>query len=94
MRHIAEIVAANAVTTPWWRPGIDRWVNDGITPGGFLWAVISGESAPRVVSLADERSKRDLVEICHYVFYKIPSAAQGSRATCADWAKRLRGDQS
>jgi len=66
--------------------GIDRYVNQGIPPGGFLEAVLSND-LKGALGRADEENRRDLFEIVQYCYMEIPSDCWGSAEKVSEWLK-------
>ena len=65
---------------------IDDYVNHGIPPGGFVMAVLENnlmESFGR----ADIENRRDLFEICEYVYNEIPAPCHGSPEAVSKWLR-------
>ena len=63
---------------------IDRYVNDGIPPGDFLFAVLSNnlkESFKR----ADSNNCRYMADIVRYLYNYVPSACWGSPESVKTW---------
>lgn len=68
---------------------IDNYVNHGLEPGGFVRAVLENNL---LLSLgkADEENRRDIWEICMYVYNDIPASCHGSPEKVDNWMKRVR----
>lgn len=72
------------------RIGLQRYLNRGIPPGGFLTAVLSNDLA-RAAMTADRWNKQRIPEVVRYVYNHVPPDAWGSREAMREWqAKRLR----
>ena len=69
--------------------GLERYLQDGILPGGFLQAVLENklkESFER----ADDISRAALPDIVHYLYNYVPMAAWGSPERVAEWTASIR----
>jgi len=63
---------------------IDRYVNDRIMPGGFLYAVLTNNLF-EAIGRADCHSLDNLVDICSYICNEIPSVCWGSAEKVDNW---------
>lgn len=63
---------------------LDRYIQYGIAPGGFLYAVLSNDLFA-AVGRADRENIANLQKICGYVYNEIPSNAWGSEAAIEKW---------
>jgi len=63
---------------------INRYVEHGIEPGGFVTAVLSNDLAA-TLQAADTKSLRGLPDILQYIFWEIPSVCWGSKAKVKAW---------
>jgi hypothetical protein len=70
-------------------PGIDRYVEQHIEPGGFLMAVFEND-LKGAFGRADETNRARLFDIVAYVYNCTPLACQGSPEKVDAWLK-LRG---
>ena len=66
---------------------IDDYVRHGLVPGSFVTAVLSNDLMSAVAN-ADTHNKRDLHEICEYVWNTVPMTAYGSPQNVSSWLKR------
>lgn len=66
---------------------LDRYVNSGIMPGGFLTAVLSNDLFG-AVAMADSANRLALPEIVAFIYNDVPSAAWGSADKVYSWAQR------
>ena len=66
------------------KDAIDRYANERCPVGDFLFAVLSNNLMASF-GRADEDNRRDLFEICDYVYNHIPAACHGSRKTVKEW---------
>lgn len=64
-------------------PGMLRWVEEGITPGGFLEAVISNDLVNAILR-GDDLAQSRLVDITKFVYMNFPAGALGKPAL-AQW---------
>ena len=69
------------------KDSLDRYVNEGIMPGGFLRAVLTNDLASAVFK-ADSNNLAALKDIMLYIYNEVPSDAWGSTATVIDYAQR------
>ncbi len=67
---------------------IDRYVRQGVTPGGFLHAVLSNDLF-EAVTRADETNLFNLEGICRYVYDSTPNLCHGSPANVKNWLRLL-----
>ena len=65
---------------------INRYVEHGLEPGGFVRAVLSNDLAT-TFRAADAESLRGLPDILQYIYWEIPSACWGSEAKIKAWMK-------
>jgi hypothetical protein len=56
---------------------IDNYVSNGWRPGGFVSAVLANDLMG-ALSSADLENRRDIFEICAYVYNNIPRNVHGS----------------
>jgi len=68
--------------------GIERYVNDGIPPGGFLTAIITND-LHGAVSAADDENIKNIPAYVAYFYNKTPAACWGSIAAMNAWAKKV-----
>ena len=67
------------------KDALDRYVNEGILPGGFLVKVLSNDLFG-AVGHADSENKKALADICAYIYNELPSGAWGSKQIVVDYA--------
>jgi hypothetical protein len=67
-------------------PSIENYVMHGLQPGGFLTAVIMGDSV-EAKARADHWNRLDLSRIMALVDCYLPPAAKGSYQAVTDWIK-------
>jgi hypothetical protein len=65
---------------------IDRYVKEGIPTGDFLYAVLSNDLM-EAFGRADEDNRRDLFEICQYIYNETPAICHGSKERINEWIK-------
>tara|TARA_R110000744_G_scaffold114766_1_gene214698 strand:+ start:109 stop:369 length:261 start_codon:yes stop_codon:yes gene_type:complete len=63
---------------------INRYVEDGLEPGGFVKAVLSNDLVD-ALNKADTASLSGLKDILKYCIWKIPPECWGSRAKVDAW---------
>lgn len=64
--------------------GIERYVQDGIMPGGFLQAVICND-LKEAVGMADYENMRNLPAFVSYFYNKTPALCWGSEEKMKAW---------
>ena len=72
---------------------IDRYVDHGINPGGFLTAVICNDLAG-AFQAADHINKPIIEEYMWYFWNDTPSPCWGSEAKMRVWIERQREERS
>ena len=65
---------------------IDDYVSDGLPPGGFVTSVLENDLMG-AFGRADTQNRRDLYEICNYVYNEIPANSHGSPEKVSAWLK-------
>ncbi len=65
---------------------LERYVNDRIPTGGFLYAVLTNDLF-EAVGRADEFNRAALFEICNYIYNMIPSDCWGNSEKVKNWLK-------
>ena len=91
-RSTTEPDQLNIYIPPHLQGGLERYLQHGIMPGGFLQAVLENklkESFER----ADDISRAALPDIVHYLYNFIPMAAWGSPERVTEWTARIRSDK-
>lgn len=63
---------------------LERYLNSGIMPGGFLTAVLENDLV-NAFGRADIQNSLNLKNIVGYVYNHVPSQAWGSRANIDQW---------
>ena len=71
-------------------PGIRRWIDYGITPGDFLWAVICNDLRG-AVSCADDENLPNLPAFVAYFYNEAPAACWGSVEKATLWCDTAGG---
>lgn len=66
------------------RPGIIRYVEQGVIPGEFLTAVITNDLKNAVLR-ADDENVNLLLEYVKFFYNWVPAACWGSQANMAGW---------
>ena len=70
---------------------INRFVEHGLEPGGFVKAVLSNDLVG-AFNAADTKSLRGLQDILRYCRSKIPPACWGSPAKVKNWQGVVQGE--
>lgn len=73
------------------RAGMDRWIQHGIQPGGFLSAVIANNLREAFVK-ADDENIRAMASIVNWFYNEMPAPAWGWPEKAKAWAKRFGRD--
>ena len=71
------------------RDGLERWVSEGIMPGGFLTAVLENDLFG-ALGKADEINQRNIHGICSYIYNHTPGQCWGSAEKMAAWQRLVR----
>lgn len=66
---------------------INRYVNEGLSPGSFVTAVLCNDLF-NAVGTADEENLVVLPEIVRYVYNELPSSAWGNLNKMNAWMKK------
>lgn len=77
-RHVQESVET-----------IDRFVEHGIPPGGFIYAVLTNNLKESFMR-ADTHNREYLFDIVSYCYNEIPAAAWGSVEKYNEWGNEVR----
>jgi len=70
------------------RGSLERYLNHGINPGGFLTAVLENDLSGAVMR-ADYVNKHYLVDIASFVFSRMPAASAGRVGAMDYWRDHL-----
>lgn len=73
--------------------GITRWIENGIQPGDFLWAVITNDLKD-AVGRADDENLRNLPAYVSYFYNEAPAACWGSPEKAAAWIELFKQRQA
>lgn len=68
-------------------PGLERWIKEGIEPGGFLQAVLKNDLF-NAIAKADQVSQMALEFICGWLSCHAPAPCFGSEKNYKEWLKR------
>ena len=68
---------------------LDRYVNHGIKPGGFLEAVLANDLMESF-GRADMGNRLSLFDICSYVYNELPAGCHGSYKEVDSWIERFK----
>jgi hypothetical protein len=74
------------------RQGLDRYYNDGVLPGSFLWAVLTNDLVS-AVHRADPESYAALREIVLYVYNELPCECYGTQKKMLAWSDKKRAER-
>lgn len=66
------------------KESLDLYVNERIRPGGFLICVLENDLMG-ALARADVHNKRDLKQICQYVYMELPSTCWGNPEKVHNW---------
>ena len=66
------------------KEAIDRYAKERCPVGDFLTAVLANDLM-EAMGRADEDNRKDLFEICSYVYNHIPTMCHGSRKRVKEW---------
>lgn len=80
---------SNGLLPPHLRDGVERWVEQGITPGSFLRAVIRNDLYQAVLR-ADEVSLEALPNIMRWFIAHAPEGSYGSDKVFSQWPLYLK----
>lgn len=69
--------------------GLERYLNNGIMPGGFLTAVLENNLS-QAFGRADSYNSANLKDIVAYIYNYVPSSAWGSPAKVSAWVNAIR----
>lgn len=75
------------------KEGIDRYVQYGIRPGGFLTAVLEN-NLMGAMERADSENRIDLFEICRYIYNHCPILCHGSPEIVNEWITHFKKDEN
>lgn len=65
-------------------PGLTRYVEDRVAPGGFLMAVLENDLL-RACGAADEENMANLPAYTAYLYNRVPSSCHGSPEKVKAW---------
>jgi hypothetical protein len=66
------------------RAGVRRWVEDHVSPGDFLCAVIRNDLST-AIALADDDNLPRLAQIVRWFYWEAPGLCWGSKAAFEEW---------
>jgi len=72
---------------------LERYLNQGIMPGGFLTAVLEN-NLTNAFGRADEKNTNRMRDIVRYMYNHFPEYAWGSRAKVGDFLTRFEKRQA
>lgn len=65
---------------------VQRYVQHGISPGGFLTAVICNDLVG-ALNRADDDNRANLIAVVGYFMWEVPAPAWGSKEKMQEWIK-------
>lgn len=68
-------------------PGLRRYIEAGIEPGGFLYALLCNDLFG-AVARADCDNKKRLVQWCQFIYNELPAGCWGSEENVAAWMRK------
>lgn len=71
------------------KPALDRYVKEGILPGGFLQAVISNDLTEACFR-ADDENLKNIPAYVHYLYNEVPMECWGSKEKMERWSINVR----
>jgi hypothetical protein len=71
------------------RPGMQRYIEQGIRPGDFMTAVLSNDLFG-AFGWADDINRRKLFDICAWLYNHAPAGSYGSPKHMQDWIDQRR----
>lgn len=69
------------------RESLDRYVNQGIKPGGFVTAVLEN-NLMEAIGRADHINIEFLKDICGHIYNNLPAPCHGSPAKVQAWLEK------
>lgn len=73
------------------KESLDLYVSDRYETGGFLRAVLEN-NLMQAMGRADAENRRDLFEICGYVYNDMPARSHGSPEKVRAWLTQKEGN--
>jgi hypothetical protein len=73
--------------------GLQRYINQGVEPGDFLFAVLAGKDLVRVCENADQENLHNLPAYASYLYNKMPASAWGSEEKVWAYMARKQAEQ-
>lgn len=80
------MICDNKIIPAHMRDGAERYINDGIEPGGFMMAVLTNDFKG-VMGRADDINKLHLQEWYWWVTGAVPNLAQGNKERVQEWIR-------
>jgi hypothetical protein len=71
-----------------WFGALERYLNQGISPGSFMTAVLENDLA-NAVGRADHQNLANLSNIVGYIYNHLPLSSWGSPEKVAKWKERF-----
>lgn len=72
------------------RPGLERYIKDGIRPGGFLSAIIANDLREAVLRAATVATFESILGIVKFLCFECPDPSHGSPEKFEAWINRKR----
>ena len=72
------------------RGGVERWIEHGVRPGGFLWAVIDNDLLAALGHADDDMTRADIRKISLWFHWEAPSGCHGAPEITARWREARR----
>ncbi len=67
------------------RPGLRRYIEDGVRPGDALWSIVCNMSAYEVLTRVDDKVLPELLNIYRFLYNYAPGRCWGSEEVCEAW---------
>jgi len=71
------------------RAGMQNYLRDGLTPGGFMCAVLDNDLIDAVAHCSDKENAESLIALCLYLLYWAPALAYGSPEKRKAWQEQI-----
>jgi len=71
---------------PEMKEAIDQYAEQGVPMGDFLTALVANDLMS-ALGRADDGNRRDIFQLCMYVYNEIPSDSHGSYERVDEWLK-------
>lgn len=74
------------------KEALDRWVENGWYPGGFLEAVLTNDLFG-ALGHADDMNRVAIFDICSYIYCELPHQCWHTREMMETWAEERQAEQ-